>query len=396
MEAARWQLDKATVLRIFVDLDCTWHGPAQLLMIRGATLDSRKATPDCVFICCRGEHVDGHDYAESAVSNGAGCVIAEEPIDVPVPVLQVSDSTRALQLLATWVREQYWQPTWIGITGSNGKTTVKELVKSACSAAGSVYATLGNLNNHLGVPLTILNAPAARSHIIIEMGASAVGEIAELAAIAQPQIGIITGIGPAHLDGFGDLLGVATGKGELFAALPDGATALLGMHGMEAASAAQGVETESILGILKEAAQHAHLRTIPADPAGRVIADGVEAELPVGTCALPLFGAHNIANIHLAWQAAVAAGVDGAAACASMAAAEAVGGRLAITPLRSHKLFDDSYNANPASMNAGLEVLSREPGIRLAILGAMGELGSESQELHQQVGRTAARCGVAL
>ena len=178
-----------------------WNGSRKPITIRGATLDSREVKPGCMFACFDGARVDGHDYAEVAVGAGAELILARRPLDVPAPVLVVSDVAAALAALASELRRQLEHITWIGVTGSNGKTTVKELLVAACASAGPVHATRGNYNNQLGVPLTVLATPADTAIAVIEMGTSEPGEIALLARIAKPQIGVLTSIGPAHLEG---------------------------------------------------------------------------------------------------------------------------------------------------------------------------------------------------
>ena len=377
----------------------TWHGALRTVTVHGAAIDSRLVTAGCLFACLRGERVDGHDFAATAVGDGAALILAERLVNVPVPVLVVRDVTAALSALATAARRRATGVRWIGITGSNGKTTVKELTAAACAAHAQVHATHGNLNNHLGVPLTVLNCPADVAYAVIEMGANHQGEIAALAAIAQPQVGGITGIGPAHLEGFGGLTGVATGKSELFAALPPGAPAFLGLFGLADHAHAQQVEVSELLATVQQAAKGRQLTLVGGEDApvsGQVANDHVVLSTPWGEVRLALLGAHNLANAALALQLAVAAGVPGPLAVAGLAAAKPVAGRLATRVVGAHIILDDSYNANPASMVAGLTVLAARAGRRLAVLGAMGELGPTSAACHRQVGAAAAHLGLPL
>lgn len=376
-----------------------WIGPERTVTIQGATLDSRAVTPGNLFACLLGERSDGHDHAAAAAGKGAAMVLASREVTVPIPQLLVADVTAALAALAREFRQRNADTTWIGVTGSNGKTTVKELLTAACAADGPTHATKGNLNNHLGVPVTVLATPAGTRYAVIEMGASAGGEIAHLAGIAQPTVGVITGLGPAHLEGFGGLGGVARGKSELFRAVPDGGRCLFGRHGLEANAAAQGVDADDLLDLVRTAAMGRHL-VVVGDPGCAV--DGVlgdydsELRTPVGSVRVPLLGQHNLANAALAWHAAIAAGVAPALALRGLAAVQPGKGRLLLRRISGHLLYDDSYNANPSSMAAGLHVLARQPGARLAVLGAMGELGQTSADLHRQVGRLAASLGVSL
>jgi UDP-N-acetylmuramoyl-tripeptide--D-alanyl-D-alanine ligase len=361
--------------------------------LSGAAIDSRRVAPGNVFACLGGEHVDGHDFAVAARAAGAALLLCQRPIaDDAGPQLVVADVTAALAALATAFRSAYAGACWLAVTGSNGKTTVKELLGRACGHDS--YVTVGNLNNHLGVPLTVLNTPADCQYVVCELGASAAGEIAALTAIVQPDVGVITGIGSAHLDGFGDLLGVAAGKSELFTGMTAGAPMLFARYGLDDVA-----EGEAILRTVQAAAEHGVLRVVggPGCPvAGVVGSNGIELHTPIGKAAIALVGAHNLANACLAWYAAVAAGVEPAEALQRLAGGGASTGRLASRRLGDHRLLDDSYNANPASVRAGLQALAAVPGARLAVLGAMAELGPSSDALHRDVGAAAAGLGLSL
>ncbi len=197
----------------------------------GITSDSRQIIPGMLFAALPGHTVDGHDYIQQAIERGAVAVLVSRALvsrdgAVGLPVLQVGDVLAALGVLAGFWRGQCSAKV-IGITGSNGKTTVKEMIASILRQAGSVLATRGNYNNELGLPLTIFQLKKSHDYAVIEMGASNPGDIAYLAAIARPDVGVITNIGPAHLQGFKSIQGVALAKGELFAALPQGGAAII-------------------------------------------------------------------------------------------------------------------------------------------------------------------------
>ena len=395
-KAAPFTIDRALAARL---TGGRWLGRQEAVTVRGACIDSRQVQPGSLFACLSGGSRDGHDFAATAVGDGAALVLASRAIAVPVPVLLVADVGQALGQLATEFRRLARGTTWIGVTGSNGKTTVKELIASACAEAGPVHATHGNLNNHLGVPLTILATPADTTVAVIEMGANHAGEIGALAAMASPSIGVITSIGPAHLEGFGSLMGVARAKSELFSALPPDGLAVLGLHGLEHACATVGEQPERIIAEVHRIASGRRLVLVggAGEPLpGRLAEAGIEIETPAGVALVPLLGEHNLANAAIAFQAACAAGVAPAAALRGLAQAAPVPGRLCPRRCGGHLILDDSYNANPASMVAGLRLLSRYPGRRLAVLGHMAELGAQSEAGHRLVGAEAARLQLSL
>ncbi|TVR11083.1 MAG: UDP-N-acetylmuramoyl-tripeptide--D-alanyl-D-alanine ligase [Planctomycetota bacterium] len=377
-----------------------WHGIPRTVRIHGATIDSRQVRPGMAFAALSGSKVDGHDFAETAAGDGAVLIIAERQVETPVPVLLVDDVTTALGALATEFRRRYQGATWIAVAGANGKTTVKELLRAACNEHAPTHATEGNRNNHLGVPLTILSTPADCRWCVVELGANKGGEIAELAAMVQPHVGVCTGIGPAHLEGYGDLAGVARGEGAVFAAVPQGGPCIFGREGLEQVAVAAGTSAQALEQIIIDIAHGRDLLVVGSDRCpiiGEARPDGILMRCGEGEVTLPLLGRHNLANAHVAWRAAVAAGVIPELALRGLKHVKPVPGRLRLVHLQhGHRLYDDCYNANPASMYAALEELSRSHGARLAVLGAMGELGETSSALHHQIGADAARLGLPL
>jgi UDP-N-acetylmuramoyl-tripeptide--D-alanyl-D-alanine ligase len=385
----------------------TWIGAQRTVTFCGAVIDSRAVTADCLFACIVGARHDGHDFAETAVGDGAVIILASRMLSLPIPVLLVDDVTVALGALATEFRRRYTTScTWIGVGGANGKTTTKALITAACQmdAPERVHATRGNMNNYLGVPLTILSTPPAMRYAVIEIGANHPGEVADLAAMTQPQIGVVVSIGPEHLEGFGDLIGVTKAECELFRALPEKAPAFIGMGGLAEQAQAHGTSVVELRTIISSAARHCTLKEIGGESTqanvitvrGDVLPDGINVKTDAGTAHLCLLGQHNIANATIAFHAAVAAGVPPNAVLAGLQKAVPVNGRLVPRRLGNHLLLDDTYNANPASMASGLAVLAQYPGKRLAVLGAMGELGAAADQAHRDIGILAARLGVAL
>jgi UDP-N-acetylmuramoyl-tripeptide--D-alanyl-D-alanine ligase len=360
-----------------------WHGQPREATVRGAAIDSRRVAPGCLFACLKGERVDGHDFAAAAVGSGAALILATRPVKVPAPVLVVRDVAAALAALAGEFRARAQGCTWIAVAGANGKTTTKELIAAGLRAASRdpLLVTAGNLNNQLGVPLTVFSLPERARYAVVELGSNHPGELAPLAAIVRPDHGCVVSIGPEHLEGFGDLAGVAREECALFAALPAAGTAFLGVHGLEAECQANGADQSAVLAIATAAAGSRRL---------------VRSALPGPDLQLGLLGDHNRANAWLALQVAVAAGADERLVRQGLAAVRATPGRLRPLQVGGHLVIDDCYNANPASMRAGLAVLAASAGRRLAVLGHMGELGAASAEGHAQVGRAAATAGVAL
>lgn len=375
-----------------------WIGTADSVTVRGAALDSRAVLPGTLFACITGKRVDGHDFADRAVASGAALVLAGRPVTVQAPVLVVTDVAQALAQLAAEYRRRIIGVTWIAVAGSNGKTTVKELIARACAADGATHATSGNLNNHLGLPITVLNTPPDIRYAVIELGANHPGENAQLAAVVQPHVAVVTSVGSDHLEGFGSIVGVARASGEVFAALPAGATAVLGGFGLRETCIAFGESHESCLLDLRLSAEGRTLieLDIGNGVSGSVSEQGIELTVEGRSIPIALLGEHNVVNAAVAWHAARAAGVPAEAVATGLSSMRAVAGRLHRRQVGDHVIIDDAYNANPASMVAALAVLAATPGLRLAVLGHMGELGGLAEAGHRQVGAAAARHGLPV
>lgn len=392
---ATWDLEHSRAERL---TGGRWVGRPELVHLRGACLDSRQARPGCLFLCLQGERADGHDFAPAAVAAGAALVLARRPLGVPVPVLVVEDVAAAALALAGELRRQLATCTWIAVGGANGKTTCKTLLAAALAGSGAVvHATAGNLNNHLGVPLTVLATPAEARYAVIEVGANHPGEITTLATAVKPALAAIASLGPEHLEGFGSLEGVVRSEAELLAALPAEGAGVVGLHGLDEHARAHGTSLEACLTILRTAADGRRLELLDtAACPGRLEPDGLVLQGTGGEARLPLLGAHNLANAHLALRLARLAGCEEAAALRGLSGARPVPGRLVPRRAGGLLVLDDTYNANPASMLAGLHTLALAPGPRLAVLGMMGELGQDSVREHARIGAAAARLGLDL
>jgi UDP-N-acetylmuramoyl-tripeptide--D-alanyl-D-alanine ligase len=361
--------------------------------IEGVSTDSRSIAAGQLFVPLRGENFDGHDFLLQAARRGAAACLSEELIaGFPAPVVQVHDTLRALGDLAAAWRERLRGPL-VAITGSSGKTTTKEMLASILKETGDGLKTEGNFNNLIGVPLTLFRLdPQSHEWAVVEMGMSARGEIARLVQIARPQVGVITNIGHAHLDTLGGIEGVARAKGELFAALPPGGTAVVNADDFRVRSlpVANGVK-RVLFGMSPDAQVRGQdLRLRERDSAFRLCMGSTEVLVR-----LHAPGRHNVFNALAAAAAAAALGVDPATIARGLARYRPVSGRFNLSSLPGGALLiDDSYNANPLSVKAALTTLSEMPGAgrRIAVLGDMLELGSDAARLHREIGAEAARC----
>lgn len=353
--------------------------------------DTRSVQPGDLFVALQGERFDAHDFVAEAAAKGAVAALVSRPIAAPLAQIVAADTLQALQALAASWRADFELPV-IGVTGSNGKTTTKQLLAAVFAARGPVLATEGNLNNHIGVPLTLLRLRDVHRTAVIEMGASAPGEIALLAGLARPSAAIITQAGDAHLEGFGSRAGVARAKGELFAALQDG-IAIINADDAYAGLWKQLAGSNRI--VTFGFAAHADVRaenllTTAEDNRFTLLTPEASAAVT-----LPLPGRHNIANALAAAAAGTAMGLSAAVIAEGLQKVERPKGRVVSHNTASGaRVIDDSYNANPSSLAAAMALLAKEPGRRLLVLGDMAELGPTAAELHARAGIEAKALGL--
>ncbi len=359
--------------------------------IDGVTIDSRGDCGGKLFVAIRGNNFDGHNFVEAARANGAVAALVESAQPAQIPQLKVDDCVFAMGQLAHHWR-QHCDPVVIALTGSNGKTTVKEMLYRILSQQAPTHSTRGNFNNDIGVPLTLFALEPSHEYAIIEMGANHRGEIARLAEIAEPDIVYVNNVAAAHLAGFGDVQGVIEAKGELYGYCGPQQQALFNVD--EVASdywrRICAAEKRLSCGLDNEA---------DVSASWQALEDGLRIEFAwqeqTRTCELQVLGEHNVRNALAAVSLALLAGIEFTRAVDNLGGFSGVDGRLQIMrgPARS-RLINDSYNANPDSLEAGVKVVCALPGVAWLALGDMGELGSEAVELHREAARTARRHGI--
>jgi UDP-N-acetylmuramoyl-tripeptide--D-alanyl-D-alanine ligase len=362
----------------------------------GVSIDSRTLARGQIFFALRGERFDGHAFVARAAEKGAAAAVVETPVAGALPQVVVRDTLAALASLASAWREKR-SALVIGVGGSNGKTTTKELLAGILSGIAPTLATRGNLNNHIGVPLTLLAIEPEHRFAVVEMGANHPREIAALASLARPAVALVTNAGDEHLEGFGDLEGVARAEGEMYEALRAGGIAVINaddpFHELWR-TMARGARVV-LFGIDARAEVRASAIGSRIEAAGFVTHFTLHLGGGEARVRLSLAGRHNVSNALAAAAAAHAAGAGLAAIVAGLERARAVAGRLQLKPgPRGSWLIDDSYNANPSSVRAGIDVLCALPGEHWLVLGEMAELGGATVASHAAIGDYARRAGI--
>jgi UDP-N-acetylmuramoyl-tripeptide--D-alanyl-D-alanine ligase len=376
----------------------TLTGPADARVTGRVTVDSRAVAPGDLFVAVAGERVDGHDFLGAAAAAGAVGALGTRPDDA-LPTVVVDDPVEALGRLAAGVHARLTAGglRTLGITGSSGKTSTKDLLGQVLATAGSTVSPPGSYNNDIGLPLTVLEADGTTRFLVLEMGARGVGHIARLCGIAPPQIGVVLNVGSAHLGEFGSPEGTAQAKGELVEALPAEGTAVLNADdprvlGMAPRTVARVLTT----GRGADAAVRATGVTLDESARPRFTLVAAGEEHPV---ALQVTGEHQVANALSAAGAALAAGMTPADVAAALSAAAARSRWRMEVDRRADGVVvvNDAYNANPESMRAALAALAGLRGDRrIAVLGGMAELGPDAPAEHERLGRDAAAAGVDL
>lgn len=361
--------------------------------IDAVTTDTRKIAPGSLFVALKGERFDAHDFADKAKASGAGALLVSRQLEIDLPQLIVNDTRRAFGELAAWVRQQV--PTRVvALTGSSGKTSVKEMTASILSECGNTLYTAGNLNNDIGVPMTLLRLTPEHQYAVIELGANHQGEIAWTVGLTQPEAALVNNLAAAHLEGFGSLAGVAKAKGEIYSGLPVDGIAIMNADNNDWLNWQTIIGDRKVWRFSPNAANSDFTATNI-----HVTSHGTEFTLqtPTGSIdvLLPLPGRHNIANALAATALSMAVGADLPAVKKGLATLQAVPGRLFPVQLAENQLLlDDTYNANVGSMTAAVQVLAEMPGYRVMVVGDMAELGDESEACHVQVGEAAKAAGI--
>jgi len=365
------------------------------IMFSGCSTDSRTIKNGNLFIALAGENFDGHDYVSVAEDNGASSIMLEREVNHTKPALLVKDARKAMGLLAKSWRVELSIPL-VAITGSNGKTTVKEMVNSILSEISEVHATSGNFNNDIGVPLTLFGLNKKHQYAVIEMGANHPGEIEWLTSIASPNVAVITQCAPSHLEGFGSIEGVAKAKAEIYLGLQSSGTAIINAD-------------DEYANFWKESCEHLSqlsfgIESVDADVRAKNInilteSASIKFELSCAQGAveilLPLSGEHNVMNALAASACCLSLDVSLESIKKGLESTSPVKGRLQIkTGKQGVRIIDDTYNANPKSLTAALKVLSAYQGARYLVLGDMGELGASAEQLHRDAGKLAKQLGI--
>ena len=381
--------------------------------VTGLAWDSRLVRPGDCFVALQGERVDGHDFAERAAAAGAACVLAARAVPAgEAAVVVCPDPLQGLGRLGLALRSRHSDLRVVGVTGSVGKTTTKEMVAAVLSERFRVFRTEGNLNSEVGLPASLARLTADHEAAVLEMGMRALGEIAYLASIARPQVGVVTNVGITHLELLGTQENIALAKSELVRALPAGGVAVLNADDLRVrAMAAVTPARVWYYGLTAREAAEAAAGPGAAEPAGWVTAAAVRPDGPMSQrfrlvshlgevdVQLPAPGPHNLLNALAAAAVGLSQGMDLEAVARGLARFQNAGSRMRPVEAGGVNILDDTYNAAPASVVAALEVMRSfaGPGGRcVAVLGEMYELGAMEVEGHRQVGAAAARLADVL
>ncbi|GGP64344.1 UDP-N-acetylmuramoyl-tripeptide--D-alanyl-D-alanine ligase [Shewanella algicola] len=381
-----------SLAQITEHLQAQLHGKDQT--ISAVSTDSRKIDTKCLFVALKGERFDGHDFAQTAVDNGALALLVDHVLPFDVAQIVVADTQKAMGNIGALVR-QHVKPISVALTGSNGKTSVKEMVATILSQHHQVLFTAGNFNNEIGVPLTLLRLTQGDEYGVFELGANHSGEIDYTSSLVQPQVALVNNIGSAHLEGFGSLDGVAQAKSEIFNHLAKDGTAIINADDQYAEFMLQRSKGHKQLRFSRQADINAEVKAsaIEADDNGccrfTLTYSNQHAEVQ-----LPLAGLHQVSNALAAASMCIALNVPLNVIAQGFALLQPVKGRMQPHKLGRILLIDDSYNANPTSVSAAINWLQQRDDYRCLVLGDLGELGDNAAPLHASVGLQAKNAAI--
>jgi UDP-N-acetylmuramoyl-tripeptide--D-alanyl-D-alanine ligase len=369
-------------------------------MLTSVGSDSRSISNGQLFVALKGESFDGHDYAATAIKQGAAAVLVSNTLLGAEPAIVVEDTYEALGKLASYWRNKFDIPL-VAITGSNGKTTVKEMLTAilrvACDQPNEVLATAGNLNNHIGLPMTLLQLRAQHRYAVIEMGMNHLGEIDYLTRIAQPKVALINNAGTAHIGELGSRKNIAQAKGEIYAGLADDGIAVINTDDdfadyWKSLNVGKKIITFGLKNLDKQ--NHADVSATFTEKDGL---NEVQLTTPSGSVSfrLAVLGKHNIGNALAASACAVALGISNNDIARGLSNMQAVHGRLQRKAgFNGAVVIDDTYNANPDSMKAAIDVLSAQKANTIFVMGDMAELGKNAAQMHVDIGLYAQQKGI--
>ncbi|MFB6422171.1 MAG: UDP-N-acetylmuramoyl-tripeptide--D-alanyl-D-alanine ligase [Candidatus Malihini olakiniferum] len=381
-----------TLQQLATALNATFFG--EDIAVHTVCTDTRKLTQGCLFIALRGEKFDAHDYAYEAVHGGASALLVSQHLPIDIPQLLVEDTRLALGELGAWMRRQS-SALVVALTGSSGKTSVKEMTAAILRQCGNVLYTEGNLNNDIGVSLTLLRLTLEHRFAVVELGANHLGEIAYTTSLVRPDSALVNNLAAAHLEGFGSLEGVARAKGEIFNGLPTNGVAVINANSNDLTNWHDVLRDKTIWQFSPNQVEKKDYYAANV----RIEGSGTAFELhtPFGSqeVIMPLPGRHNVDNALAAAALTMSVGAGLQQVKDGISHLNALPGRLFLITLAAKKLLlDDSYNANVGSMIAAVHTLAEMPGYRVLVVGDMDELGKNAEEYHEQVSTAACHASI--